>query len=150
MLFISNFVLESFNFNTIDMKRTGIIFIAATLVLITVGLWIFLSTSTLKPADIAGIGVILMLIVFALFFGYKRLMSAKRGEPAEDELSKKVMRKTSSLSYFISLYLWLTVMYMSDKVKMETHTLIGTGILGMAIIFAVCWLVINFTGMKNE
>lgn len=132
------------------MKRAVIIFIVAALVLVSLGLWIFLSTGTLKPADIAEVGVILLLIAFALFFGYKRFISAKRGEPAEDELSRKVMRKTSSLSYFISLYLWLIVMYLSDKVKMETHTLIGTGILGMAIIFAVCWLVINFTGLKNE
>jgi peptidoglycan/LPS O-acetylase OafA/YrhL len=89
-------------------------------------------------------------VAFAVLIGYKRLSSAKRGEPAEDELSKKVMRKTSSLSFYISLYLWLAIMFFSDKLNYETHTIIGTGILGMAVVFAVCWLVVYFTGIRNE
>jgi peptidoglycan/LPS O-acetylase OafA/YrhL len=132
------------------MKKAIVVFILAALVLATVGLWIFTSSGNFKLVDIASFGIIILVVAFAVFFGYKKLVSAKRGEPAEDELSKKVMRKTSSLSYFISLYLWLVIMYFSDKLEYETHTLIGTGILGMAIIFAVCWLVINFTGIKNE
>ena len=132
------------------MKKAVIVFIVAALVLATVGLWIFSSSGNFKPADIASFGIIILVVVFAVFFGVKRLTSAKRGEPPEDELSKKVMRKTSSLSYYISLYLWLAIMYFSDKLNYETHTIIGTGILGMAVVFAVCWLVINFTGIKNE
>jgi peptidoglycan/LPS O-acetylase OafA/YrhL len=89
-------------------------------------------------------------ILFAAFIGYKRLSSAKRGEPPEDELSKKVMQKTSSLSYYISLYLWLAIMYFSDRIHYETHTVIGAGILGMAVVFAICWLVFNFRGVRNE
>jgi len=132
------------------MKKAVIVFIVAALVLATVGLWIFSSSGNFKPADIASFGIMILVVVFAVFFGVKRLTSAKRGEPPEDELSKKVMRKTSSLSYFISLYLWLAIMYFSDKFNYETHTIIGIGILGMAVVFAVCWLVINFTGIKNE
>jgi len=132
------------------MKKAVIVFIVAALVLATVGLWIFSSSGNFKPADIASFGIIILVVVFAVFFGVKRLTSAKRGEPPEDELSKKVMRKTSSLSYYISLYLWLAIMYFSDRFNYETHTIIGIGILGMAVVFAVCWLVINFTGIKNE
>ncbi len=132
------------------MKKAVIVFIVAVLVLATVGLWIFSSSGNFKPADIASFGIIILVVVFAVFFGVKRLTSAKRGEPPEDELSKKVMRKTSSLSYYISLYLWLAIMYFSDRFNYETHTIIGIGILGMAVVFAVCWLVINFTGIKNE
>jgi len=132
------------------MKKAVIVFIVAALVLATVGLWIFSSSGNFKPADIASFGIIILVVVFAVFFGVKRLTSAKRGEPPEDELSKKVMRKTSSLSYYISLYLWLAIMYFSDRFNYETHTIIGIGILGMAVVFAVCWLVINFIGIKNE
>lgn len=89
-------------------------------------------------------------MAFALFIGFKRLSSARRGEPSEDELSKKVMQKTASFSYYISLYLWLIIMYFSEKLDYETHTLIGAGIIGMAITFAVCWLIFNFGGIKNE
>jgi len=60
------------------------------------------------------------------------------------------MKKASSLSYFISLYLWLAIMYFSEKLNYETHTIIGAGILGMALVFAVCWLVFNFRGIRDE
>ncbi len=132
------------------MKRAVLVFILAALVLITTGLWFFSSSNKLNLADILGLAVIILVVGFAIFIGYKRLTSAKRGEPAEDELSKKVMQKTASWSYYISLYVWLAIMYFSDRLKYETHTLIGAGILGMAIVFAICWLVFNFRGIRNE
>jgi peptidoglycan/LPS O-acetylase OafA/YrhL len=132
------------------MKKAILVFILAALVLGTVGLWIFSSSGNFKPVDIVNFGVIILVVSFAVLLGYKKLVSAKRGEPAEDELTKKVMRKTSSLSYYISLYSWLAIMYFSDKLKYETHSIIGAGILCMAVIFVICWLVVNFTGLKNE
>jgi len=132
------------------MKKAIIVFILAALILTSLGLWIFPSSGNFKPIDIAGFGVIILLVAFAVFIGIRRLTSAKRGEPPEDELSKKVMQKTSSLSYYISLYLWLVIMYFSDRLDYETHTIIGAGMLGMAVVFAVCWLVFNFTGIRNE
>ena len=133
-----------------NMKKAVIVFIVAVLVLATVGVWIFSSSGNFKPTDILGFGVIILVVAFAVFIGIRRLTSAKRGEPPEDELSKKVMRKTSSLSYYISLYLWLVIMYFSDRLDYETHAIIGAGILGMAVVFAVCWLVFNFTGIRHE
>ena len=112
-------------------------------------LFLFLSGSV-KPMELVNLGVIVIVVLFALFFGYKRLSSARKGEPIEDELSKKVMQKTASLSYYISLYLWLALMYFSEKLNYEAHTIIGAGILGMAIVFAVCWIVFNFRGIRNE
>ncbi len=132
------------------MKKAVIIFIVAALVIVAVVLWILSSSGNFKLIDIANFGIIFLLVALAVLLGYRRLSSARRGEPTEDELSKKVMRKTSSLAYYISLYVWLLIMFLSDKLDYETHTIIGMGILGMAVVFAVCWLVINFTGIKNE
>ena len=132
------------------MKRGVIVFIVAALVLITTGIWFFSGTEKFKPIELVSFGIIILVVLFAVFVGYKRLTSAKRGEPPEDELSKKVMQKTSSLSFYISLYLWLAIMYFSDKIDFETHTVIGAGILGMAVVFAICWLVFNFRGIRNE
>jgi peptidoglycan/LPS O-acetylase OafA/YrhL len=132
------------------MKRGIIVFIVAAFVLISIGIWFFSTTEKFKPFELVGFGIIILVILFAVFIGYKRLSSAKRGEPPEDELSKKVMQKTSSLSYYISLYLWLAIMYFSDRIHYETHTVIGAGILGMAVVFAICWLVFNFRGVRNE
>ena len=132
------------------MKRSVLIFFIAGIILLTTGLWIISSSKPVNPIEWVSFGVIFLVIVFALVFGYKRLTGVKRGEPAEDELSKKILRKTSSVSYYLSLYMWLILGYFSDKLEYETHTYIGAGILGMAITFAICWLVIKFTGLRNE
>lgn len=131
------------------MKRTAIVFIVSALVLGTTCLWIF-SSGSLKAIDLISFGIILLLVAFALFVGYKRLTSLKNGEPAEDELTRKVMKQTASFSYYISLYLWLAIMYFSEKLNYEAHTLIGAGILGMAVVFGICWLFFNFRGIKND
>ena len=132
------------------MKKSVIIFVIAALVLLATFLWMLSSYGDFKTNDPGSFIVIILLVAFALFIGFKRLSSARRGEPAEDELSKKVMQKTASLSYYISIYMWLIIGYFSEKFDYETHTLIGAGIIGMAITFAVCWLIVNFRGIKNE
>lgn len=132
------------------MKKAIIIFIVAALVIATSILWFMSFSETLKLIDLLSVSVLILVVGFALFIGFKKMTSARRGEPVEDEMSKKVMRKTSSYSYYISLYLWLAIMYFSDKFNYETHVFIGAGILGMALVFTVCWLVFNFRGIKNE
>jgi hypothetical protein len=103
----------------------------------------------MKTTDIFFILIGLVLVGFAIYKGISRARSAARKEPAEDELSKSILLKASSLSYYISIYLWLFIMYISDKVKWETHTLIGAGILGMAVIFSLSWLGVKFIGLRN-
>lgn len=132
------------------MKKTVLIFIVAALVAVSTLIWILTSDTSFKPADLGMYAVIILVVGFALFIGVKRIGSSRKGEPAEDELSKKVLQKTAATSYYISLYLWLAVMYVSDKKDYETHTLLAAGILGMAVIYALCWLVYNFRGVRNE
>jgi hypothetical protein len=132
------------------MKKAVLIFIVAAIVLIASGLWIINSSVITGHKSILSLAVIFLLVGFAIFIGFKQLTSVKRGEPAEDELSKKILTKTSSISYYISIYFWLFIMYFSDKTKIETHTLIGVGIIGMALIFALSWVIIYFRGIRNE
>lgn len=132
------------------MKKSVIVLIVAALVLVTTLFWFFSGYGEVKPIEFVSLGVIFLVVLFALFVGYKRLSSIKKGEPAEDEMSRKVMQKASSISFYISLYLWLAIGYFSDRFNYETHTVIGTGILGMAVTFAICWVVIYFRGIRNE
>lgn len=132
------------------MKKAVIIFIVAALVIAAAILWVMHSSGNFKPADVTSYAVLILVVGFALFIGFKKLSSARKGEPVEDEMSKKVMSKSAACSFYISLYLWLALMYFSDKVVYEAHTIIGAGILGMALVFTVCWLVFNFKGVKNE
>ena len=93
--------------------------------------------------------IIGVIICFGLYVGYRRFTSEKQGQPAEDEFSKKVLQKSAATSYYISLYLWLVIMYLTDKLKVETDVMFGWGILGMAVIFAGSWIYFNLRGMKD-
>lgn len=132
------------------MKKTTLIFIVAALVVVATAIWIITSRTAFKPADLGMYAVLILVVGFALFIGVKRLYSTRKGEPAEDELSKKVFQKAAAMSYYISLYLWLAVIYVSDKMNYETHVFLSAGIIGMAVIYALCWLVYNFRGVSNE
>ena len=131
------------------MKKTIIMFVILALLLISLVLWAVNADISGNIQEYLNIAVIVVMVGFALYIALERLKSLRRKEPIEDELSKKIMTKASSLSFYVSIYLWLFIMYMSDKTTMETHSLIGAGILGMSIIFLLSWLGVKLIGMKN-
>ena len=132
------------------MKKTIVLFVVAGLVLVSLVLWLLNTRISWNFRDILMVVVGLVMIGFAVFAGFRRVKSVARKEPVEDELSKMIMTRASSLSYYISIYLWLFIMYISDKIKWETHTLIGSGILGMAVVFLFSWIGVRFFGLKND
>lgn len=146
MCIISNFVLD---INNNVMKKSGLVFLVVILVVVSTILWIAKS-GALAGIDVLQIGVIAILVILAVVFGYRRLTSERRGEPAEDELSKKVMMKASAWAYFISLYMWVFMIWLKDRVTFDTEQLLGTGILAMAVIWALCWLVVYWRGIRDE
>ena len=131
------------------MKKTIIMFVILALLLISLVLWAVNADISGNIQEYLNIAVIVVMVGFALYIALERLKSLRRKEPIEDELSKKIMTKASSLAFYVSIYLWLFIMYMSDKTTMETHSLIGAGILGMSIIFLLSWLGVKLIGMKN-
>jgi hypothetical protein len=132
------------------MKRTIIGFVISALVLLALAIWAFKGHIAGNTQEIVMAAVVLVIVGFAVYIGIARLRSLQRHEPAEDELSKKVMLRASSLAYYVSIYLWLYVMYISDKTTLEAHSLIGAGIVGMAVIFLLSWLGVKLFGMKHD
>ncbi|AMQ55930.1 hypothetical protein [Algoriphagus sanaruensis] len=130
------------------MKNVLALVIILALVVFTTFLW--LSKDSLGVEEVTSLGVILAVVGFAVFILLRRINSWKQGEPQEDELSKKVMLRTSSLSYYISLYFWVFLLWLKDRVEFEQEELIGTGILGMAVIFALSWVFFHFRGVPND
>jgi len=131
------------------MKKAYVTIIIAVLVLITAGIWMLNSDFGFRFEEILMFGGLIIVVAFALFIGISRMRSARQGQPPEDELSKKLLQKASSMAFYISLYMWLALSYFSDKIAIENHTLIGGGIWGMAIIFALCWIVFRLIGIRN-
>jgi peptidoglycan/LPS O-acetylase OafA/YrhL len=132
------------------MKKAILILVLSLAVLVTTGIWLSKANPSRSFEGMLPYGVILLLVGFGVFIGVMRLKSIRKGEPIEDELSRMIMLKTSSLSYYVSLFWWLVMMYLSDKVALEAHSLIGAGILGMAVIFLLSWVIFKIVGVSNE
>jgi len=132
------------------MKRIVLLFVIIALVLVSVALWLLGTPGRISSVDLVQVGVVLVVVGFAFFLVLKRAGSYKRGEPAEDELSKKVLQKTAAVSYYVSLYIWVFLIYLNDRITMDTEQLLGTGILAMAVTFGVLWLIVNQRGIRNE
>lgn len=132
------------------MKKSLLVFIVAGLVLVSTVIWLLSTVEKYTTMDLLHIGIISLLVGFAVFVGFKRVSNEKRGEPVEDELSKKILQKSAALSYFISLYIWVFLLFLKDRVSMDTEELLGTGILTMGVTFGVTWLILNYRGLKNE
>lgn len=130
------------------MKNVLALAVVLILVLFTISLWI--GRESLEAEELTSLGVILAVVGFAAFILIRRIKSWKAGEPQEDELSKMVMLRTSSLSYYISLYFWVFFLWLKDRVAFDQEQLIGTGILGMAVIFALSWVYFHFRGVPND
>ena len=132
------------------MKRTVIIFVVSAFVLAGLALWALQGHLAGNVREILMAAILLLVVGFALFLGFSRLRSRRRGEPSEDELSRTLTTRASSLAYYISIYLWLFVMYISDKTTLATHSLVGAGIAGMAVVFVLCWLGLKIFGLKHD
>lgn len=148
MLFKSNFVLEIIN-NSI-MKRALIALVVSLIVLASTALWFFKTEKSVTPPELLTFGIIIVLVGFGLYFAYMRFTGARRNEPPEDELSKRILQKTAAWSYYISLYMWVFMIWLKDRVTLDTEQVLGAGILSMAVIFCLCWIVIRFRGIRNE
>ena len=128
------------------MKKAIIAMVVSLLVLISAIVW-FMVARPVNSGESIQFVIILIMVGFGLFIAYRRLNGARHGEPQEDELSKQILQKSAALSYYISLYLWLVIMYLTDKYKGETDVMFGWGILGMAVIFGLRWGFFYFRGI---
>ena len=132
------------------MKR-GLIALAVSLVvLVTTALWFFKMEKSVTGPEVLNLGIIIVLAGFGLYIAYRRFSGARKGEPPEDELSKRILQKTAAWSYYISLYMWVFMIWLKDRVTLDTEQVLGAGILSMAVIFFLCWIVIRFRGLRNE
>jgi peptidoglycan/LPS O-acetylase OafA/YrhL len=122
------------------MKRSIIIFVLAILVTVTIVVWMLNSEGSISGKAISMGAIQLVVLVFAALVVYKKWTAAKNKLPAEDEMSKSILRRGAATSYYVSIYMWLAFMFFEEKINLERSTLIGAGILGMALIYALSWV----------
>jgi uncharacterized membrane protein len=93
--------------------------------------------------------IIILLVAMGIYVAISRVRRVNRGEPVEDEFSKKILQKASSISFYVSLYLWVAMIFVNSRTDMDTEVLLGTGILGMAVIWVVLVVFFKIRGLKN-
>jgi peptidoglycan/LPS O-acetylase OafA/YrhL len=130
--------------------KTSFVILLIGVVALSLGAWVYYSKNdSLEIADLMQYAIIVVLVAFALIIGIRRLKSERRGEPAEDELSKKIMQRATSTAFYVSLYWWLIMSYLSENWEMETGSVIGRGIMGMALIFVLSWFFYKMKGVES-
>ena len=135
------------------MKRIFLPIFALTMVLIIAGIWIFQTVDPPKDSvasEIIFVAAIVILFIVSIFFTIKRMKNRKQGLPEEDELSKKIVNKAGAKSFFVSLFLWLALLYIHNHTTVDTEILFGYGIIGMAFIFITFTIIFNIRGIKDE
>ena len=132
------------------MKRGIIALLVSAIVLATAAYWFFGLEKSVNVQDILSFGIIIILVGFGIWFAVRRFSAVRNGEPPEDELSKKIVQKSAAWSYYISLYMWVFLIWLKDRVTMDTGQVLGAGILSMAVIFMLCYIFHRVRGVRNE
>ena len=126
--------------NRWNVREAIFLAVLAVSVMVSMIYWLIKSGTTLDMKGSLLIGIQFVVVGFAIILVFKRLRSVKQQLPAEDEMSKNILRRGAATSYYVSLYMWLVLMFFADSIKLEKYSLIGAGILGMAIIYALSWV----------
>ena len=138
------------------MRKAIVAAVLAVMVVGTIALWIVNTERSSDTSMSLNGSVILMMVVALVILVYgvlvilKGIRDAKNKLPAQDELSKKILIRGAATSYYISIYLWLAIMYFEERIELERSSLIGAGILGMAIIFALSWIYHRFIRSPHD
>ena len=136
--------------NRWNIRKATFIAVLAVSVLVTMIFWFIRSGATL---DFGGSSIMIIqfvVLAFAIVVVFRRLKSAKQNLPAEDEMSKGILRKGAATSYYVSMYMWLAFMFFEERIALERSTLIGAGILGMAIIYALSWIYHSYIRKSHD
>jgi peptidoglycan/LPS O-acetylase OafA/YrhL len=138
------------------MRKAIISAVLAVLVVGTIALWIINAERSaetplkLNGSSILMIAVAVVILVYGVLAILKGFRDAKNKLPSQDELSKKILIRSAATSYYVSLYLWLAIMFFEERIPLERSSLIGAGILGMAISFALSWLYHRFISKAHD
>ena len=135
--------------NTQDKLRVWSVGIVALLVISTLILFsitIFKKGNTLVA--ISSVIIAVVILIFAISFLKRQYSAVKKGFPFHDERSNKVMMLAGYKAFLISIWWILAIGWMSEGWInfRDPSQATGMGIIGMAIIFGLCWLYYNRKG----
>ena len=90
-----------------------------------------------------------IIFIFGIVFIKRQYSSVKKGEPYEDERSRKVLVLTGYYAFLASLWYILILGWGSSNGWFQFEDVsqaTGIGVIGMAVIFGISWLWVNLKG----
>ncbi len=123
--------------------KTFLVFYFSFFILAFTGIGLYQNNDLPRFMEYLHVCLMVFIIGIGLYQGYLMLRAKKQGQPADDELSLKMLNSAAMVSYLISLNLWAVLIYIGSKTEIDTVMLFGIGILGLATVFAVSWIVIK-------
>ena len=132
------------------MKRSIFVITLSIFVLVTGIIWLLNGGNHSSSWFTGQFVVISILVAISLIGGIKLFKASTLGEPHEDELTKRLLEKGASKSFFISLFWWIFLINLKDRITVDGEELIGTGIIGMGVILVVNVLILKFKGFNDE
>ena len=152
MLYISNIVLDYNNIYGGFMKKIVVPVFFITFVVILAAIGIFqtgVNRISNSNSEYIFVGIIVVLFIVGIVLSIKRYISAKQGLPEEDEMSTKIVNRAASISYFLSLILWLVIIFLNTTTTLNTGIIVGYGIIGMVVIFVLNLVYFQFRGVND-
>jgi len=127
-----------------------LVFILVGLVSYAVALWFYNTKTSLDISEYIIAAFVLIVVIFSLVVGVKKLKDMKKGYPSDDELSVRIKQKAAANSFLYSFYLWLGIMLFFNDEVLRSSIPVGLGILGMGILFIGFWIYYSKNGLDSK
>lgn len=127
-----------------------LVFILVGLVSYAVALWFYNTKTSLDTSEYIIAAFVLIVVIFSLVVGVKKLKDMKKGYPSDDELSVRIKQKAAANSFLYSFYLWLGIMLFFNDEVLRSSIPVGLGILGMGILFIGFWIYYSKNGLDSK
>jgi uncharacterized membrane protein YiaA len=127
-----------------------LVFILVGLVSYAVALWFYNTKTSLDTSEYIIAAFVLIVVIFSLVVGVKKLKDMKKGYPSDDELSVRIKQKAAAKSFLYSFYLWLGIMLFFNDEALRSSIPVGLGILGMGILFIGFWIYYSKNGLDSK
>ena len=148
-LYNSNFVLENYNIRC--MKSFKLLFLCGLVgtIVFSISFYRLSASISLENMHYFVFALVLFTMIVSTLIYFRRLRDESKGIPSQDELSLAISSNAARDSFPYSYGLWMTILIIA---MFSDHSviLIGSGIIGMAIIYVLFWLYHKRKGLSND
>lgn len=127
------------------MKRSLIQVLVVFVMVLAAGVIYFNSNVTFTDENIIQLSSIVFVVIFASILFYNKLTHKSDKELIS---TVKIFRRSASASFYLSITMWLLLLFLVNSCDIDPVAVIEVGIIAMGLIFAGSW--IFFCNRQNK